>query len=148
MPDALTYWTWRTMMKTPTTTLVSGANTADSSSRCERLLGELSDLLRDDPYWAICVRLWRLLSRKRGYYGCGDNPLSNALGVAEDGIVPWKYQIARVGEKCRRLRGGLETFAIRETLMDIAGHAVVGVACLNYEEDNELEGSAVADRSP
>lgn len=122
---------------TPTTTPVSGASTDASSERRERLLGELSDLLKDDPYWRTCVDLWRLLSRKRGYYGCRENPLENALGVGDDGIVPWKYQIARVGEKCRRLRGTLGTISIRKTIMDIAGHAVVGIACLDYEGDNE-----------
>jgi hypothetical protein len=57
--------------------------------------------------------------------------------VAEDGIIPWKYQVARVGEKCRRLRGTLGTIGIRETLLDIAGHAVVGIACLDHEESDE-----------
>ena len=137
MPDALFYWTWMTMMKTPTTTLPSGQSTDESSERCAKLVGELTELLKDDPYWGICIQLWRLLSRKRGYYGCRENPLSNALGVAEDGITPWKYQIARVGEKCRRLRGSLGTLGIRETLLDIAGHAVVGIACLDHEDSDE-----------
>ena len=87
------------------------------------------------------MALWRLLSRKRGYYGCRENPLENALGVAADGISPWKYQVARVGEKCRRLRGVLRTIDIRETLLDIAGHAVVGVACLDYEDTDEPANS-------
>jgi len=133
-------------MKTLTTTPHSGRSTAEYSAQSERLLGELSDLLRDDPYWGICVRLWRLLSRKRGYYGCKDNPLENALGVRADGIEPWRYQVARVGEKCRRLRGLAGTIGIRETLMDIAGHAVVAVACVEHE--NEPEDSAVAAGSP
>lgn len=135
-------------MRTLTTTQPFGASTEDSSARCERLLGELSELLDNDPYWGICVKLWRLLSRKRGYYGCKESPLENALGVQDDGIIPWKYQVARVGEKCRRLRGSLRTIDIRETLMDIAGHAVVAVACLDHEVDNELKSSAVADRAP
>lgn len=135
-------------MRTLTTTQPFGASTEDSSVRCERLLGELSELLDNDPYWGICVKLWRLLSRKRGYYGCKESPLENALGVQDDGIIPWKYQVARVGEKCRRLRGSLRTIDIRETLMDIAGHAVVAVACLDHEVDNELKSSAVADRAP
>jgi hypothetical protein len=88
------------------------------------------------------VDLWRLLSRKRGYYGCDENPLENALGVAEEGIEPWVYQLARIGEKCRRLRGLMftdRTIAIRETLFDIAGHAVVGMACHDavYGEDKD-----------
>jgi hypothetical protein len=124
-------------MKTPTTTPASGQSTDESSERCARLVGELTEILKDDPYWNICIQLWRLLSRKRGYYGCRENPLSNAIGVAEDGIIPWKYQVARVGEKCRRLRGSLGTIGIRETLLDIAGHAVVGIACLDYEDSDE-----------
>ena len=95
--------------------------------------------MADDPYCGICIGLWRLLTRKRGYYGCANNPLENALGVAEDGIIPWKYQIARVGEKCRRLRGSLRTIDIRETLKDIAGHAVVAIACLDYESQRTKE---------
>jgi hypothetical protein len=125
------------MMRTPTTTPASGQSTDESSERVAKLVGELTELLKGDPYWGICIQLWRLLSRKRGYYGCRENPLSNALGVAEDGIIPWKYQVARVGEKCRRLRGVLETIDIRETLLDIAGHAVVGIACLDHEETDE-----------
>jgi hypothetical protein len=122
---------------TPTTTPVSGPSTADCSSRLERLLGEVDQLLADDPYWSICMELWRLLSRKRGYYGCKESPLENALGVQADGISPWKYQIARVGEKCRRLRGVLRAIDIRKTVLDIAGHAVVGIAVLDHGERNE-----------
>jgi hypothetical protein len=83
------------------------------------------------------MELWRLLSRKRGYYGCKESPLENALGVQADGISPWKYQIARVGEKCRRLRGVLRAIDIRKTVLDIAGHAVVGIAVLDHGERNE-----------
>lgn len=82
-----------------------------------------------DPYKAICDELYALLTRKRGYYGCGEDPLENALGVAEEGIEPVTYQLARVGEKTRRMRGPLGTLDRQKTLMDIAGHAVVAIAC-------------------
>lgn len=82
-----------------------------------------------DPYREICEELYRLLTRKRDYYGCGEDPLENALGVVEDGIDPVTYQLARVGEKTRRMRGPLETITRQKTLMDIAGHAVVAIAC-------------------
>ncbi|NBT75745.1 MAG: hypothetical protein EBT15_07225 [Betaproteobacteria bacterium] len=75
--------------------------------------------------------------RKSRYYGNPDHgPLHNALGVAEDGIEPWRYQLARIGEKCRRLRGDAQHDGqlLRDTLIDIAGHAVVALACLNHEE--------------
>jgi hypothetical protein len=121
---------WTTM--TPTTTLVSGPNTEDSLRRAESALGEAQNLLADDPYFPVCLALWRLLSRKRGYYGCAEeSPLENALGVQDEGIEPWVYQLARIGEKCRRLRGMIDsdrTLAIRETLADIAGHAIVAIA--------------------
>ena len=123
---------------TPITTLLSGPSMDESSKQAESKLSELDLLLRDDPYWGICVALWRLLSRKRGYYGCRENPLQNALGVREDGITPWVYQLARIGEKCRRLRGTLGTIDIIETLKDIAGHAVVAVAVLNDEKEPRL----------
>ncbi len=113
--------------KTPTTTRVSGRNTAGSKRQPEKLSG-------DDPYYDLCMELYALLTRKRGYYGCKEHPLDNALGVLEDGIPPWKYQIARVGEKCRRLRGTLADTDIRRTVLDIAGHAVVGIACLDHQE--------------
>ena len=119
---------------TPTTIPPSGASTAASSERLEQLLGELRSLAPDDPYLPLCLQLWKLLSRKRGYYGCQENPLENALGVADDGIQPWRYQAARIGEKCRRLRGPLGTLDIRKTLLDIAGHSVVGIACLDHGE--------------
>lgn len=127
--------------RTPITTLLSGQSTEGSNSpaapsgsgqEVEQAIAALTQAMSDDPYWGICLELWRLLSRKRGYYGCVEHPLQNALGVAEDGISPWQYQIARIGEKCRRLRGSLTTMGIRETIMDIAGHAVVGVACLDH----------------
>ena len=70
-----------------------------------------------------------MVTRKRDYYGCGEDPLENALGVAADGIDPVAYQLARVGEKTRRMRGPLETITRQKTLMDIAGHAVVAIAC-------------------
>ena len=103
-----------------------------SLKHAESELGEAMAILPDDPYLPICIELWRLLSRKRGYYGCAEeSPLENALGVAEEGIEPWVYQLARIGEKCRRLRGMIgtdRTIAIRETLADIAGHAIVAIA--------------------
>lgn len=147
MHGVRTLWTWRNWTMTPTTTQVSGPNTADYSARRERLLGELSEILKEDPYWGICIELWKLLSRKRGYYGCANNPLENALGVEEDGISPWKYQIARVGEKCRRLRGTLRAIDIRKTILDIAGHAVVGIAVLDYEDEYESESYSLASGS-
>ena len=124
------------MRRTPTmihgTTPVFGQSLDGSLRHAEGDPGE-------DPYRAICDELWRLLNRKRGYYGCGENPLENALGVAEEGIEPWVYQLARIGETCRRLRGMIgpeRTIAIRETLADIAGHAVVAMAILDFEDDD------------
>jgi hypothetical protein len=101
-----------------------------------------------DPYLEICEALHFLLTRKRGYYGCREEgPLDNALGVAEQGITPWVYQLARIGEKVRRcggLRGAIvdgQYERIRETLLDIAGHAVVAIAVLDHEEQaNEHQG--------
>jgi hypothetical protein len=117
---------------TPTTIQVSGQSTDESLRLAESALGDLLASSPADPYLPICVELWRLLSRKRGYYGCQEeSPLENALGVAEEGIEPWVYQLARIGEKCRRLRGMIgtdRTLAIRETLADIAGHAIVAMA--------------------
>ena len=144
MPDALIYWTLKTMAKTRTTTRRSGASTEGFNERCEKLCGEMDAagfLDELEPYLSICAELSRLLSRKRGYYGCKEHPLQNALGVEEDGISPVKYQVARVGEKCRRLRGALGTIDIRKTLLDIAGHAVVAIACLDHEVANEPEDS-------
>jgi hypothetical protein len=132
---------------TPTTIQVSGPSSAESLRLAESALGEALALSPDDPYLPICVELWRLLSRKRGYYGCAEeSPLENALGVAEDGIEPWVYQLARIGEKCRRLRGMIgtdRTLAIRETLADIAGHAIVAIAINdNVGEDHaQREGN-------
>lgn len=131
---------------TRSTTLVSGPSSAESQRLSESALGDALSLSPDDPYLPICVELWRLLSRKRGYYGCAEeSPLENALGVAEDGIEPWVYQLARIGEKCRRLRGMIgseRTLAIRETLADIAGHAIVAMALHDTtgEADDQSEG--------
>ena len=116
------------------------------SKRAENALGEAEALLADDPYLPVCLALWRLLSRKRGYYGCAEeSPLENALGVQEEGIEPWVYQLARIGEKCRRLRGMIgsdRTLAIRETLADIAGHSIVAIALNDSlgEDHGEPEG--------
>lgn len=99
----------------------SGLSTDESSAPAGTLTG--------DPYREICDELYRLLTRKRAYYGCGEDPLENALGVEQDGIEAWRYQAARIGEKTRRLRGPLETITRQKTLMDIAGHAVVAIAC-------------------
>ena len=135
MPDAMDSRTPMAEM-TPTTTQPSGQNSDESAKRIDQLIGELSALLLNDPYWSVCVGLWRLLSRKRHYYNCWENPLANAEAVAETGIEPWKYQLARIGEKYRRLGGPLRTIDIQRTLMDIAGHAVIGTL-LAKEEDCE-----------
>lgn len=100
-----------------------------------------------DPYLPICEDLHALLTRKRGYYGCAqEDPLENAMGVQEQGIAPWVYQLARIGEKVRRLGGLREALVhgeprsfdqVKETLQDIAGHAVVALAVLEKEYENE-----------
>lgn len=99
----------------------SGPSTAGSSVPAETGTG--------DPYAPLCEALHALLSRKRGYYGCAQDPLENALGVEEMGIEAWLYQAARIGEKIRRLRGPLGALDREKTLMDIAGHALVAIAC-------------------
>lgn len=111
--------------RTPTMEF-SGQSTDESSV--------LPGSITGDPYREICDELYRLLSRKRGYYGCKEDPLENALGVEEDGIPAWQYQAARIGEKTRRLRGPLETITRQKTLLDIAGHAVVAIACERRQE--------------
>ena len=116
MPEPSTY---ALKMKTPTPPPF-GPSTDESSWPAGTTSG--------DPYRAICDELYRLLTRKRDYYGCGEDPLENALGVAEDGVDPVTYQLARIGEKTRRMRGPLETITRQKTLMDIAGHAVVAIA--------------------
>jgi hypothetical protein len=115
------------------TTLPSGAST-DAYSR-------LPGKVFTDPYKAVTDELHGLLARKRTYYGCPqEHPLANALAVADHGIEPWVYQLARIGEKVRRcggLRGTLDLQAVRETLMDIAGHAVVAIALIEKENRSE-----------
>ena len=118
------------MEKTHTTTRPSGQNLDASQWQLEENPG--------DPYLPISQELYRLLSRKRGYYGCDiDKPLANAQAVADDGIDPVMYQAARINEKLRRLRGLQRTFTsrekMRETLCDIAGHAIVAVALIDNE---------------
>lgn len=126
--------------------LASGPST-DASSRPvgneagdhEAILREMQKMMadraaQDDPYRAICDELYALLNRKRGYYGCLHDPLENALSVEDDGIPAWQYQAARIGEKTRRLRGPLQTLKRVETLLDIAGHAVVAIACERRKE--------------
>lgn len=99
-----------------------------------------------DPYQRLCEKLHSLLSRKRGYYGCPEEgPLDNAKGVREQGIEPWVYQLARIGEKVRRANGLRQAIVnsetnvdrIRETLLDIAGHAIVALACIDSENKEE-----------
>lgn len=116
---------------THTTTPLSGPSSAASQSQPGQRVG--------DPYYEICGEIYKLLTRKRSYYGCpGERPLENALSVVEDGIDPATYQMARVNEKLRRLRGLRRTLSIekiRETICDIAGHAIVAIACLDDGED-------------
>jgi hypothetical protein len=119
------------MTMTQTTTLHFGQSTDASSKQAEVWNG-------DDPYKEVTDLIHSLMLRKSGYYGNPDDgPLCNALGVEEDGIEPWRYQLARIGEKCRRLRGDAQhdEQLLRETLIDIAGHAVVAVACLNAQKN-------------
>lgn len=101
-----------------------------------------------DVYGRLCGEIHRLLTRKRSYYGCpSDDALANAEAVAEDGIWPVTYQVARVGEKLRRLRALTRTMSyaeIRETLKDIAGHAVVALALLEKEKTREPVSDSVA----
>lgn len=114
----------------PTTTPPSGPSSDASQQPPDNVPG--------DPYHKICGEIYSLLTRKRAYYGCPDeNPLANALAVKEDGIDPVVYQMARVNEKLRRLRGLRRTVdlqRIRDTLCDIAGHAIVAIACLGEDE--------------
>lgn len=125
------------MSQTLRTVQLSGQSTGASNTPPVSLHGEspirVITPVDEDPYRHITDRLHALLSRKRTYYGCGEDPLSNALGVEEDGIEPWRYQLARIGEKRRRLHGQLSTEDIIETLYDIAGHAAVAIATLSRD---------------
>jgi len=125
--------TWRTKkmrQATHTTTQHSGRSLGESPPP--------QGVSPGDPYQQICEEIHRLLTRKRSYYGCpGEKPLANALAVIEDGIDPATYQMARVNEKLRRLRGlrgTLDKGKIRDTICDIAGHAIVAIACLDSGE--------------
>lgn len=129
MPAQRISLTPTTTTRTHITTPRSGPSTAGSSKQPGKSHG--------DPYLPVCEELHTLLTRKRGYYGCTDSPLQNALGVAEDGIDPVRYQVARIGEKMRRLRGLESDNGIRETLLDIAGHAAVAIACLDSKTTKE-----------
>jgi len=127
----LTSWMKRTKTKTPTTTPPSGLSWEELHTPIAVPYANVYRELTDEIH--------SLLSRKRGYYGCpGESPLENALSVQEDGVHPVTYQLCRIGEKCRRMRGLTRTMAIgamRETLQDIAGHALVAIACLDAGED-------------
>jgi hypothetical protein len=118
---------------TNTTIPPSGANTEGYSRLPEKVF--------TDPYKVVTDELHGLLARKRTYYGCPqEHPLANARAVSDQGIEPWVYQLARIGEKVRRcggLRGTLDLQAVRETLMDIAGHAVVAIALIEQENRSE-----------
>lgn len=120
------------MPKTLPMALHSGPNTGESNTPAVRSAGsvEVVGRIGNDPYKEITDRCHALLTRKRNYYGCGEDPLSNALGVQEDGIDPAVYQLARIGEKRRRLQGQLSVEDQIETYMDIMGHAAVAIACL------------------
>lgn len=114
----------------------SGPNTAESNTPLVSLRGSSIEVVGKpgpDPYKAICERVYELLSRKRAYYGCEEDPLANAMGVEEDGIDPATYQLARIGEKRRRLHGQLSRADKIETYMDIMGHAAVAIACLQRD---------------
>lgn len=87
-----------------------------------------------DPYRGLADELYALLSRKRGYYGCQEDPLENAMGVEDHGVDAWLYQVIRIGEKIRRLRGPLRAIDRQKTLLDIAGHALVAIACDRRKE--------------
>lgn len=93
-----------------------------------------------DPYYKITEECYRLLARKRNYYGCAADPLENALGVMDQGIQPWLYQVARIGEKIRRTRGNLTDNDLTETLFDIMGHAAVAIATIRRLASSEQEG--------
>lgn len=110
----------------------SGLNTEESNTPHVSLRGEIQiiGVITPDPYKEITDSCYSLLSRKRNYYGCGEDPLANAMGVTEDGIPPDVYQLARIGEKRRRLQGQLSIEDRIETFMDIMGHAAVAIACL------------------
>lgn len=112
----------------------SGVSTEESNTPCVSLRGSPIKVIGGtDPYKTICETVYALLTRKRNYYGCGDDPLENALGVEEDGIDPAMYQLARIGEKRRRLHGQLSKEDRIETFMDIMGHAAVAIACLQRD---------------
>jgi len=127
-------------MMIPITTQHSGPSLAASQSLAATESGDI--------YGQLCGEIHKLLTRKRTYYGCpSDDALANAEAVAEDGIWPVTYQVARVGEKLRRLRALTRTMSydeIRETLKDIAGHAVVALALLEKEKTREPISDSVA----
>ena len=124
------------MSPTPAMAQPSGQSTAESNTPPANSLGnriKVIGQIEPDPYKAICDRVYALLSRKKTYYGCDEDPLANAMGVEEDGINPSTYQLARIGEKRRRLHGQLSKEDQIETYLDIMGHAAVAIACLQRD---------------
>lgn len=114
----------------------TGLNTDGSNTPLVSLRGsqiKVIGQIEPDPYKMICDEVYALLSRKKNYYGCSEDPLANAMGVEEDGISPATYQLARIGEKRRRLHGKLSKEDQIETFRDIMGHAAVAIACLQRD---------------
>lgn len=118
-------------MAQPSGQSTAASNTPPGSSPGSRI--KVIGQIEPDPYKSICETVYALLSRKRSYYGCEDDPLANAMGVEEDGISPAMYQLARIGEKRRRLHGPLSKGDQIETFLDIMGHAAVAIACLKRD---------------
>lgn len=114
----------------------TGLSTDESNTPPASLLGDRIKVIgqiEPDPYKEICDTVYALLTRKKNYYGCSEDPLANAMGVEEDGVDPATYQLARIGEKRRRLHGQLSKEDRIETFLDIMGHAAVAIACIKRD---------------
>jgi hypothetical protein len=105
-------------------------------SNCHQLyteLGQARKKLREveatkagDPrFHELLAVLASMHGAKGADYGTEDDPLANCHESAEFGVEPWRYLLARVGEKVRRLKvyartGRLANEGVEDSLLDVA----------------------------
>ncbi len=98
----------------------------------------------DPRFKAALDTLWALHQKKAQDYGnntTGD-PLANIRASAEFGIPPWMGAMIRANDKVHRIKeyaktGTLANEGVRDSLMDLAAYALIGLVLFDEEHPQE-----------
>jgi hypothetical protein len=107
------------------------------------------DHVGDPRFHALLKEIGDLHDKKQRDYGTDSDPFANVRGSLSWGVSPWVGAMVRANDKIKRLQkyalyGGLSNESARDSFMDLAVYALIGLILHDEEEAND-QGSMDVD---